>query len=85
MSVLINPSDISKSLLGFDILGGQNITDMVFAVFVLDVSHNEVTPIVGEVAVDIREGDTLRIEETLKKEAILDWVNGNDAQTIRDK
>ena len=68
-------------MLGFDVLRGQNIADMVFAIFALYVSDDKVTSVIGEVDVDIRHRDTLWVKEPLKEESVFDRVNGNNTQT----
>ncbi len=49
------------------------------------VFEHLVTPIVGEVHVDVRHGDTLRVEESFKEEVVFDRVDVGDAGEVGDE
>ena len=61
---------------------GDNVGDMVHAVFLLHVLDNAVAAFVVKVHVDIRHGYTLRVEETLEQEVVPDRVQVGDAQAV---
>ena len=55
---------------------------MVLAVLFLDVLDHAVATFIVKVHVDIRHGDTLRIEEALEEEVVADRVQIRDAKAI---
>ena len=68
-------------------LGGHrtecdDVGHMVHPVFVLDILDDLVASVIVEINIDIRHRNTLRIEETLKEQVILDRVQIGDFQAV---
>ena len=61
---------------------GDDLCYLVLPVFVDHVPDHAVTAFVVEVDIDIRQRHTLRVEETLKQQVVLDGVDVGDAQAI---
>ena len=61
---------------------GNDLGDLVLAVFVLDIADDLVPPFVAEVHVDIGHTLAARIEEALKQELVADGVNVGDFKGI---
>ena len=61
---------------------GDDLGHMVVAVFAADIVHHLAPAGVAEVHVDIRHGDTLRVQEPLKIQAVLHGVDVRDAQAV---
>ncbi len=61
---------------------GDDLGHPVAAVLAPDVVHHLVPAVVPEVHVNIRHTHPLRVEESLKVEAVLDGVNIRDAQAV---
>ena len=64
---------------------GNNLADAVATVLIDHVLDDFATAILAEVDVNIRHGDTFRIEETLKQEIIGEWVKIGYFDGIRNK
>ena len=60
----------------------DDVGDMVDAVFFLDIFDHPVTAFDVEVNVDIRHGDSLRIQEPLEQEAVFQRVQIGDPEAI---
>ena len=60
----------------------DDMGNMIFAVCLLNVLESTVTAFIIEIDVNIRHGDTVRIQETLKQEVVLDRVEVGDFQTV---
>ena len=63
---------------------GDDLGDVVLAVEAVDVVDDLAAAVDTEVDVDIRHGDALRIQETLKEQRILDRVDIGDVETVGD-
>ena len=61
---------------------GDDLGHMVVAVFAADIVHHLAPAGVAEIHVDIRHGDTLRVQEALKIQAVLHGVDVRDAQAV---
>ena len=59
---------------------GDYLRHMVRAVLLHHIFNDLAPAHIAEVDIDIRHGDALRIEETLKQQVVLDGVNLGDAQ-----
>ncbi|EJX10287.1 hypothetical protein EVA_01565 [gut metagenome] len=55
---------------------------LLFSVFLGYPVQHSASPVVVEVDVDIREGDTVGVQKTLKKEVVFDGVNLGNAETV---
>ena len=55
---------------------------MVVAVFAADIVHHLAPAGIAEIHVDIRHGDTFRVQEALKIQAVLHGVDVRDAQAV---
>ncbi len=53
-----------------------------FAVFLCHIAQYVCATVIIEVDVNIGQRDTVRVEETLKQQVILDGVNLRDAQAV---
>ena len=61
---------------------GDDMGDVVGAVEVLHVLYHAVAALIVEVHVDIRHGDSFRIQEALEEEVVLDRVQIGDAEAV---
>ena len=61
---------------------GDDLRHLVLPVFVDHILDDAVTALVVEVDIDIGQRHTLRIEETLKQQVVLDGIDVGDAQAI---
>ena len=61
---------------------GDDVGDVVRAVEVLHVLYHAVAALIVEVHVDIRHADSLRVEEALEEEVVLDRVQIGDSEAV---
>ena len=61
---------------------GDDLHHPVLAVLLINVIDHLLPSLVAEVDIDIRHGDTLRIQETLKDQLIPDRIDIRDLQTV---
>ena len=61
---------------------GDDVSHVVFAIFLRDPVQDAAAAVVVEIDVNIRERDTVRIQETLKQEVIFNRVYLRDAKTV---
>src|SRR3989338_7361496 len=54
-------------------------------VLLSDIGNNFVSPVIGEIQIDIRHGDTLWIQESFKKKVILQWIYIRNVQQVRNQ
>ena len=73
---------ILDGTLGRHCAEGDHMGDMVFAVCLLNILESSVPAFIIEVDVYIRHRDTVRVEETLEQEVILDRVEVGDLETV---
>ena len=55
---------------------------VLMTVLILDPFEHTSTPVIIEVGIDIREGDTVRVEETLEQKVVLQRVDLSDTQAV---
>ena len=58
---------------------------MVSPIFLDDVIDHFLAPVHAEIHIDIRQGDAVRVEEALKQQGVMEWIQVGDAQRIGDK
>src|SRR5579875_3197148 len=64
---------------------GDDLADVLAAVFLRDVVDDLAATPHAEVDVDIRKGDAFRIQKTLEKQVVLQGVNIGDVEGVRDE
>ena len=64
---------------------GDDVGDMVFAVGFIYILQHFLTPVIGNIGVDIRHRDPFRIEETFKQQIVLQRIDHRDAETVRNQ
>ena len=79
---LFDPCHVLDGVLGRHGAIGDDMGAVFVAVLVHDPLQHLATSVVVEVGVYIRERDSVRIEETLEKQVILEGVETRDAQTV---
>ncbi len=77
------PPDIPHDRLGPHGAEGDDLTDAVAAVLFDHVLDHLATAVLAEVNVDIRHGDTFRIEETFEQQVVRERVEIGDLDGIR--
>ena len=78
----LDTGDILQGRLGGHGAVGDDMGYLLRPVLVGDIFQHTRTPVIVEVDVDIREGDTVGVEESLKQEVIFDGVYLGDSKAI---
>ena len=61
---------------------GDDLGDVVLAVFLRYIVDDLAAPFIAEIDIDIRHADALRVQEPLENQTVLDWVHIGDPQCI---
>ena len=75
-------SDVTDSSLGGHSTEGDNLRDMVAAVFADDVVDDLPTALIAKVDIKIRHTDALWVKKTFKQEVILEWVDSGNPHAV---
>ena len=79
-----HPGDIAHRHAAEHLTKGSDITNMVFAVLFSAIFNHFVAASILDINVDIRHGNTIWIEETLKQQTILQRIKVGNIQCVGD-
>ena len=77
-------ADIAHGALGEHAVEGDDLGDVIGAVFARDVVDDLAAPLVAKIDVDIGHAHALRVEEALEEQLILEGIDVGDAEEIAD-
>ena len=64
---------------------GRNLRRLIAPILLLHVSDHAIAPLHAEVDVKVRHADTLRVEEPLEDQVVLQWIDTRDSDAIGDQ
>ena len=76
------PGHVADAAAGLHLVHGDDLADVVLAVFVGDVADDLVPPVHAEVDVEVGQRDALRVEEALEQQLVGDGIDVGDAQGV---
>ena len=75
---------VLQGLLGLNRAVGDDLADAILAVLALDVGDHLVAPTFVEVDVEVRHGDSLRVEESLEDQTVIEGIQLGDLHGVGD-
>ena len=82
---LQHAADIAQHAARLQRAEGDDLGDLVAAVFLLHVADDFVAPVLAEIDVEVRHRDALGIEEALEQKPEADRIEIGDGQRIGDQ
>ena len=79
---LQHAADVAQDAARLQGAEGDDLSDAVVAVFVLDVVNDLVTPLLAEVDVEVRHRNALRIEKALEQQAEADRIEVGNGERV---
>ena len=80
-----DPPDVLDRRLGFEGAEGADLGDVGVAVLLADVFDDFVSPLLAQVDVDVRRLGTIRVEESLEEQVVLERADVAELKQIADQ